>query len=215
MGRRGSGNTSAPENQEQETNQKTEKELLEELDQKTGDSDGGSTAGPGMNNPVEVEAVELVPASEPVVNTLQMTYDWFQTARPSPNDFAFQNQVGVHFEEVAEMLDEMSGADALTVDLIQAARKANRLLADHLKASSQVVMMIEEGNQEMFLDALCDQVVTATGTAQTRGHKFVGAMDEVNRGNYSKFVDGKAVFDQTGKIAKGPDYKKADLKPYL
>jgi hypothetical protein len=40
---------------------------------------------------------------------------------------------------------------------------------------------------------------------------IVGALREVNRSNYSKFVNGRAVFDENGKIKKGADYSKPDL----
>ncbi len=44
---------------------------------------------------------------------------------------------------------------------------------------------------------------------------IVGALQEVNRSNYSKFVNGRAVFDENGKIKKGPDYSKPDLTKFV
>ena len=66
-----------------------------------------------------------------------------------------------------------------------------------------------------YLDALADGIVTATGMAHMAGMDIVGALGEVNRSNWSKFEDGKPVFNENGKIAKGKDYSKPELKPYL
>ena len=46
------------------------------------------------------------------------------------------------------------------------------------------------------------------------GMDIVGALDEVNRSNFSKFVNGKPVFDENGKIKKGANYKEPDLKRF-
>jgi hypothetical protein len=54
-----------------------------------------------------------------------------------------------------------------------------------------------------------------TKKAHMFGLDLIGALNEVNRSNYSKFVDDKAVFNENGKIAKGPNYSKPDLTPFL
>ena len=46
-------------------------------------------------------------------------------------------------------------------------------------------------------------------------YDVVGGLDEVNRSNYSKFVDGQPLFDENRKIKKGPQYSRPDLTPYL
>jgi hypothetical protein len=43
----------------------------------------------------------------------------------------------------------------------------------------------------------------------------LGALEEVNRSNFSKFENGKAVFDENGKITKGKNYSKPNLKPFV
>jgi len=40
---------------------------------------------------------------------------------------------------------------------------------------------------------------------------ILDGLTEVNRSNWSKFVDGKPLFDENGKIKKGPGYSKPDL----
>ena len=42
-----------------------------------------------------------------------------------------------------------------------------------------------------------------------------GALAEVNRSNWSKFVDGAPVFDANGKIAKPATYSKPNLEQFV
>jgi predicted HAD superfamily Cof-like phosphohydrolase len=139
---------------------------------------------------------------------------WFDTARPVPNDNIIHTQVGVHFEEVSEMLAEMTGLDGETRVLIEKAKQANHNLAEHLKANDDV-LVIDSNDRKSYLDALCDQIVTAIGCAQAEGMNIVDALAEVDRSNWSKFVNGKAIYDANGKIAKGPNYFKVELAPFI
>jgi len=152
-------------------------------------------------------------------NQLVDTFFWFDAARGTkPALNYWHNQLGVHFEEVTEMLAEISSDDSETRTLIEKAKLANHQLAEHLKKNANFgngLAYILPEDRKAFLDAACDQIVTATGVAHHARMDLPGAMAEVNRGNYSKFVDGAAIFDDTGKIAKGPDYVKPDLTPYV
>jgi predicted HAD superfamily Cof-like phosphohydrolase len=145
---------------------------------------------------------------------LERTLAWFEEARPRPNLATMHTQLGCHFEEVGEMLLEITGYDRDTRVLLDNAYDAVSALAEHLKGSINKIG-IEEDNEQNYLDAICDQLVTLTGCAYDQGFNLIGALKEVNRGNWSKFVDGKAVFDPSGKIAKGPDYIKPDLTPFV
>ena len=40
---------------------------------------------------------------------------------------------------------------------------------------------------------------------------YYGAVEEINRSNWSKFVDGKPVFKPNGKVGKGPNYFEPNL----
>lgn len=150
----------------------------------------------------------------PSVDTLYNTQDWFVVCRPEPTRKDFNVQLGVHCEEVGEMLDELSPQDLVTAELIKQANEAMKALAHRLKTTPNGVVIKEE-NRKDFLDAMVDQIVTGTGSAQYLGMNVVGALNEVNISNYSKFVDGKPIFDENGKIAKGPGYIKADLSPFV
>ena len=46
------------------------------------------------------------------------------------------------------------------------------------------------------------------------GYDMDAAIDEVDRSNWSKFdEDGKPIFNENGKVMKGPNYTKPKLKP--
>ena len=126
--------------------------------------------------------------------------EWFNEAVPEPTDRNRQVQVGVHFEEVTEMMTAFRVAGLTNV------------LADNLKGGR---LRLPEPNRIELLDSLCDQIVTAVGVAHMYGMDIEGALTEVNRSNYSKFVDGHAMFNAQGKIAKPPTYTPPDLTPYV
>lgn len=140
-----------------------------------------------------------------MTNVLKETAQWFVEAVREPSDSNRIVQIGVHFEEFAEMCEAI-GVNEIAEPIHELATgfKTGKVLATDL-----VVDRTE------LLDALADQIVTATGIAHMFGLDIVGALNEVNRSNYSKFVDGKAVFNENGKIAKGPTYSKPDLTPFV
>ena len=134
---------------------------------------------------------------------------WFSRALPEPSRKNFNVQVGVHFEEVVEMLDTLEGVDDVTDNAVERARNSLRLLSVLLKQGEGEVTII---SRKDYLDALCDQIVTATGCGHTAGVDVVRGIERVNRSNFSKFdKDGQPIFDANGKITKGPDYVKPDL----
>ena len=78
--------------------------------------------------------------------------------------------------------------------------------------SGKVRAQISPGLRTDFLDSLADQVVTSVGVAHCAGMNMTEACKRVNASNWSKFVDGQPVFNEAGKIAKGPDYRKPNLE---
>lgn len=175
------------------------------------------------------DTTEKVLVNESMVKEIQDSID-----RPSPNvlldtmmfsdivhegrqsDKDIQTQLGVHFEEVAEMLEQLSapGATGALIDVdIKVARKCLEKLATVLKTSEPVIQ-IED--REAFLDAICDQIVTGTVGARMLYMNPVKALAEVNRSNTSKLTDGKMARDpETNKWVKGPNYTKPNLRPYI
>lgn len=148
-------------------------------------------------------------------NTVSEIKTWFQKAVPAPSDKNRAVQLGCHFEEVGEMLRAM-GLNGMDYSELAA-------LASELKDSGKDAASLQLLSDEVFpmfdktelLDALCDQIVTAIGVAHMFGMNIEGALTEVNRSNWSKFVNEAPVFDENGKIAKGPDYTPPDLTEFL
>lgn len=143
---------------------------------------------------------------------IQRILNWFDEAKPEPNEKDFSVQLGVHIEEIVEMLDCFSTENPRIFMTLENAIHSLIVLSESLKANKG---FIEINDPLEFLDSLNDQVVTAAGTAKFAGYDFLGSIKEVNDSNYSKFVDGKAVFNEQGKIIKGPNYFKPQLEQFI
>lgn len=130
---------------------------------------------------------------------------WFERAVPTPTDKNRAVQIGVHYEECSEMLD--ATGDSFDAEELHS-------LAGRYKSGREIVLVRDK--QEL-LDSLCDQIVTAIGVAHMFGFDITGALNEVNRSNWSKFLaDGTPLFDENGKIAKNPlTYSKPDLSAFV
>lgn len=139
------------------------------------------------------------------MNELQQTLNWFQLAVPTPTDKNKSVQIGVCLEEFSELLTAQGCT--LTASMVSG-------LADEYKQGLQHIEDSPEKRIET-LDALCDIIVTVVGVAHMLGMDIMGAMSEVNRSNFSKFVDGKPVFNGQGKIAKPATYSAPDLKEFI
>lgn len=152
-------------------------------------------------------------------STFESIQNWFKLAVPEPTDANRSVQLGCHFEEVVEMLIALGASldDTVVCDI--------KKLADELKSTpnadpelfaAQFKIIVERFDFKELLDSLCDQIVTAIGVAHMFGLNIDGALREVDRSNWSKFKDGKPVFDANGKIAKNPDtFFKPDLSKFI
>ena len=132
--------------------------------------------------------------------------NWFKAAKPEPTTNDVMTQYGCHLEEVCEGLEATGDFDE--------AREL-RELADYYKSSNFGQGSPTRYGNINILDALCDQIVTATGVAYMMGFDIEGALKEVIRSNNSKMVDGKFEFDDNGKIMKPDSYSEPDLKPFI
>lgn len=128
--------------------------------------------------------------------------NWFKAAKPEPTDRDVCTQIGCHFEEVSEMNEAILGFDTWEIDG----------LANHFKYASKLP---KDADKIELLDALCDQIVTATGVAYMMGFDIQGALKEVIRSNNSKMVDGKFEFDANGKIQKPSTFSEPDLTKFV
>ena len=135
---------------------------------------------------------------------------WQRRARPNPTERDFNVSLGVHMEELAEMLECLHGTDDDTDDQVVALRMAVDEMAHRLKTAKAWVR-ITPGNRKAFLDSLADQIVTAVGVGHCAGMQTVKACERVNSSNWTKTVDGEFIRDANGKIAKPDSYKPPDL----
>lgn len=154
-----------------------------------------------------------------IIDELGRTKNWFEKAVPKPAVKNLHGQLAAHFEEVHEMVVEITPMDEKTANILQDLNIALVALVDHLKISAkteEAAIQIEPEKRIKYLDAICDQIVTATGCAHMSGLNVVGAMSEVNRSNFSKFDEkGDPIFNENHKIIKGPNYSPADLSLYI
>lgn len=140
------------------------------------------------------------------IETIQL---WHERARPNPTDKDFNVQLGCHFEEVAEMLECLSGLDPLTRNKLAHLLLCTSAFGKALKSGRA---WIHVSDRKGLLDSIADQVVTGVGVGHCARMKTAEAIDRVNASNWSKFVDGQPVFNEQGKIAKGPDYAPPNLE---
>lgn len=68
---------------------------------------------------------------------------------------------------------------------------------------------------ENFLKELADLLVVTIGAMYSAGANAQEVWNAVHESNMSKLTDGKLEKREDGKVLKGPNYKKADLKPLV
>jgi NTP pyrophosphatase (non-canonical NTP hydrolase) len=144
---------------------------------------------------------------------------WFRKAVPRPTNQNTHSQIGVHLEEVAEMLQllQSAGANQRVRDELQLAVDVINHVQRQIKGFTEgSEILLKYLNREEILDALCDQIVTAVGVAHMLDMDIENALLEVARSNDSKFdQEGKPIFNEQKKILKGPNYTPPHLTPYV
>ncbi len=110
------------------------------------------------------------------------------------------------------MLEALGSENPIQNMMLLDVRNALENLANRIKAYGEDLYV--KDRQEL-LDALADQIVTATGVGVFLGMNVPGALDEVNRSNYSKFENGEPVFNENKKVMKGKDYTPPDLSKFI
>lgn len=145
---------------------------------------------------------------------IEKVIDWFKAAKPNPTEKDKTTQIGAHFEEVAEMMAALScnNIESRTYEVAQEFYACEAIDKD---IDGEDIELPENWQIEL-LDALCDQIVTAIGVGYMMGFDMVGALQEVNLSNWSKFDEnGNPIFNENGKIVKGENYFKPDLAKFL
>lgn len=139
------------------------------------------------------------------MNELKNTKAWFEQAIPEPTIEQACIQIGCHIEEFHEMMWAMS----MQFTELQSVEESFKNCENMAMADTKFC------NKNELLDALADQIVTAVGVCHMMGFDIEGALAEVNRSNFSKFEDGKPVFDANGKITKGKHYTPPELGKFI
>ena len=76
----------------------------------------------------------------------------------------------------------------------------------------------KEGNLVEVADALGDMMYILCGTILSHGlqHKIEEVFEEIQKSNMSKLdLDGKPIYREDGKVLKGPNYFKPNIKPII
>lgn len=151
---------------------------------------------------------------------LEGTYNWLDTALPTINGRNASVQLGCILEEVHELLSALrdSGVTSIQPDLLHALENHAEMFKKH--HYERIVDSLESiwDNSETrrdIVDALADINVTTTSFGRQMYVHVPTALDIVNNSNYSKFEDGKPVYDPYGKVMKGRNYIAPELSPAL
>lgn len=139
--------------------------------------------------------------------SIEKTKEWFEQAIPEATFEQACIQVGCHFEEVAEMFESLG--------MIMQAENMHVIAVAFKSCSTASMQSLETADMTALLDSIADQQVTSTGICHMLGMDVIGALNEVNRSNFSKFEDGKPVFNEYGKISKGKDYTPPNLEKFV
>lgn len=149
-----------------------------------------------------------------MINPIYACLNFFHQAVPHPEPKNLNTQLGCHLEEVVEMMEEFVATSFSGAELLRGAKDAVHALAEHAKAGTD--FEVPTDRRIGFLDALCDQLVTAIGCAHMCDMDIIGGFDETNRSNLSKFgEDGKPIFNENMKVMKGPNYTQSDLSAFV
>ena len=95
----------------------------------------------------------------------------------------------------------------------------NRLRYNLMKEENEEYLEAASNNDLVEVaDALGDMLYILCGTIIEHGmqHKIEEVFEEIQRSNMSKLgADGKPIYREDGKVLKGPDYFKPDIKSIL
>lgn len=136
---------------------------------------------------------------------------WHKATRSNPTPEDFNVTVGVHLEEVGEMLMALSGGTDDADDELFSLEQHILAIATRIKGGHLPVRLMAADRREL-LDSLADQIVTAVGVGHCAGMNTVEACERVNRSNWTKAVDGVFQRNEHGKIIKPASYVPPDLE---
>ncbi len=95
--------------------------------------------------------------------------------------------------------------------------KTNKLRIDLIKEElEELTNAMQDKNLLEVADALTDILYVTYGAGHAFGIDLDKCFEEVQNSNMSKLgEDGKPIYNEAGKVMKGPNYFKPDLSKYL
>ena len=95
--------------------------------------------------------------------------------------------------------------------------KTNKLRIDLIKEElEELTEAMQDENLLEVADALTDILYVTYGAVHAFGIDLDKCFEEVQNSNMSKLgEDGKPIYNEAGKVMKGPNYYKPDLSKYL
>ena len=95
--------------------------------------------------------------------------------------------------------------------------KTNKLRIDLIKEElEELTEAMQDKNLLEVADALTDILYVTYGAGHAFGIDLDKCFEEVQNSNMSKLdEDGKPIYNEAGKVMKGPNYFKQDLSKYL
>ena len=95
--------------------------------------------------------------------------------------------------------------------------KTNKLRIDLIKEElEELTEAMQDENLLEVADALTDILYVTYGAGHAFGIDLDKCFDEVQNSNMSKLgEDGKPIYNEAGKVMKGPNYFKPDLSKFL
>lgn len=143
------------------------------------------------------------------MNEIQRTVDWHTLAVPNPTEANQRISFGIHVEEFLEMMDCIQIPKAR--ELFAETKRMLQLLSIGLKENKELEVIVTDRKE--LLDSMADQIVTGAGICVMHKLDIVAGLAEVNNSNYSKFdEEGNPIFNEHGKVKKGPAYQKPNLE---
>ena len=120
-----------------------------------------------------------------------------------------------NFEKVGVFMktfnQDIKDTSRLSTDKINSLRIS--LINEELEELKQA---ISEKNLTEVADALTDILYVTYGAGHAFGINLDNCFEEVQKSNMSKLgKDGKPIYNEFGKVMKGPDYFKPDLSKFI
>ena len=95
--------------------------------------------------------------------------------------------------------------------------KINQLRINLIREElEEFIEAIKNKDLKESVDALTDILYVTYGAGHAFGVNLDNCFDEVQKSNMSKLgKDGKPIYNEAGKVMKGPDYFKPDLSKFI